>query len=378
MKKFNTAIVGIGFIGTVHIEALRRLGNVDVVAICDPYEAKTKAESLHIDKYYTDYKLMIDELDLDFVHICTPNNTHYDIASYAIKKGIHVVLEKPMTVSVEEARSLVELAKKHHVTHAINFHNRLYPAVAFMKHEIEKQTIGDVFSIHGMYIQDWLLYETDYSWRLNTKTSGITRAVADIGSHWLDLIEYVTGHKIVEVLSEFKTVYETRKKATKPLNSFEVASSDMTYDDMPIDTEDIATITFKTDKGAIGNTFISQMFSGEKNKISLFIGGKDASFEWDLDKLSDIKIGYRNQGNMHITKDALLMSSVKSLIDYPSGHEEGFPDAFKQTFKQIYASVENKDQSYLYATFEDGLRQMILNEKLYSSAKQRKWVKIDE
>ena len=377
MKKYKTAIVGIGFIGAVHIEALRRLGNVDVVAICDPYQAKDKADALHVEKHYKDYKTMIDELDLDFVHICTPNNTHFDIASYAIKKGIHVVLEKPMTVTVDEAKALVDLAKEHNVINAINFHNRLYPATAFMKHEISKGSIGDIFSIHGMYVQDWLLYETDYSWRLNSKTSGITRAVADIGSHWLDLVEYVTGHKIIEVFSEFKTVYPRRKKSLKQLKSFESASKDMEFEDIDIDTEDVASITFKTDKGAIGNTFISQMFSGEKNKISLFIGGKDASYEWDLNTLSDVKVGYRNQGNVVITKDASMMSSVRSLIDYPSGHEEGFPDAFKQSFKQIYQNAENNHKESLYATFEDGYRQMVLNEKIYESAKSRKWVKID-
>lgn len=378
MKSFNTAVIGVGFIGIVHIEALRRLGNVNIVAICDPFDVEKKAESLNIKTYYTDYKKMIDEVQLDFIHICTPNNTHFDIASYAIKKGIHVVLEKPMSVTVDEARQLVELAKAHKVIHAINFHNRLYPATAYMKKEIEKGVLGDVFSIHGMYIQDWLLYETDYSWRLNSKTSGITRAIADIGSHWIDLMEYITGQKIVEVLSEFKTVYETRKKPNQMLKAFEHAASNMTYDDVNIDTEDLATLTFKTNTGAIGTAMISQMFSGQKNGISLYIGGKEASFEWNLDKLSDVIIGHRKTGNVHITKDQLLMPEVASLIDFPSGHAEGFPDAFKQAFKQIYASAEYPDNDYLYATFEDGLRQMILNEKIYESAKDRKWVKINE
>ncbi|QWB95173.1 Gfo/Idh/MocA family oxidoreductase [Mycoplasmatota bacterium] len=378
MKKFKTAIVGVGFIGVAHIEALRRLGNIEVVAICDQFDIEKKAKQLNVSHYYTDYKEMIEKEDLDFIHICTPNNTHYDIASYAMNKHINIVLEKPMTVTAEEAKKLLVLSKALNVTAAVNFHNRLYPATSHIKHMISNNQIGHVFSIQGVYIQDWLLYQTDYSWRLNSKTSGKTRAVADIGSHWLDLMEYMTGQKIVEVLAEFQTVYPTRKKATQPLKTFETASSEMTYDEMPIDTEDVAVITFKTNEGSLGNVYVSQMAAGKKNRIQLLISGEKASIEWSLDDLSNISVGYRDQANKVITKDQLLMPEVQSLIDYPTGHMEGFPDAFKQNFKNIYYSSTHPDALKRYAGFEDGLRQMVLNDKIYESANDRKWVKIDD
>jgi predicted dehydrogenase len=377
MKKFKTAIVGVGFIGVAHIEALRRLGNIDVVAICDQFGIEEKAIQLNVKHYYKDYKEMIEKEDLDFIHICTPNNTHYDIASYAMNKHINVVLEKPMTVTVEEAKKLLVLSKTLNVTAAVNFHNRLYPATSHIKHMIANNDIGNVFSIQGVYIQDWLLYQTDYSWRLNSKTSGKTRAVADIGSHWLDLMEYTTGQKIIEVLAEFQTVYPIRKKSTSALKTFETASLEMTYDDMPIDTEDVAVITFKTDQGSLGNVYISQMAAGKKNRIQLLISGDKASIEWSLDDLSNISVGYRDQANRIITKDQLLMPDVKSLIDYPSGHMEGFPDAFKQNFKNIYHAAAYPNEINRFAGFEDGLRQMVLNDKIFESAKLRKWVKID-
>jgi predicted dehydrogenase len=378
MKKFKTAIVGVGFIGVAHIEALRRLGNVEIVAICDQFNIQDKAEQLNVNHFYTDYKEMIKNEELDFIHICTPNNTHYDIASYAMNHHINVVLEKPMTVTVEEAKKLLVLSKTFNVVAAVNFHNRLYPATSHIKHMIKNQEIGRVFSIQGVYIQDWLLYQTDYSWRLNSKTSGKTRAVADIGSHWLDLMEYMTGQKIVEVLAEFQTVYPIRKKATKALKTFETASADMTYDDMPIDTEDVAVVTFKTNEGSLGNVYISQMAAGRKNRIQFLITGEKASIEWSLDDLSNVSVGFRDQANQVITKDQLLMPDASNLIDYPAGHMEGFADAFKQNFKNIYTSVEHPQKQKLFADFSDGLRQMELDDKIYESANLRKWVKIDE
>ncbi len=378
MKTYKAAVIGIGFIGVAHIEALRRLGNVDVIAISDQIDLEKKAEKYNISSYYKDYKQMIEEINLDFIHICTPNNTHYEIAKYAIERNINVVLEKPMTVSLKEAKELVALAEEKGVVAAINFHNRLYPATAYIKKEIEKGTYGDIFSMQGVYIQDWLFYQTDYSWRLVSETSGKTRAVADIGSHWLDLMEYMTGHKITEVLAEFKTVYDTRKKATKPLETFTKATSDMTYEDVPIDTEDIATITFRTDKGALGNAYISQMVAGKKNRINVLLSGTKHSIEWRLEDLENVVVGSRDEGNIYIPKDAQMMPDVKSQIDYPSGHTEGFPDAFKQAFKQIYYKASHPSYQPLFAEFKDGLRMMLLDEKIYESAKARKWVKINE
>lgn len=371
MKKFKSAVIGAGFIGIAHVEALRRLGNVEVVAICNRHNAEEIAQKLSVEKAYTDYRKLIDEEELDFVHICTPNVSHYEITKYALEKNINVVLEKPLTYSVEEAVELTELAESKKLINAVNFHNRFYPACAYARKYIEKDNLGNIILINGVYLQDWLLHETDYSWRLVGDESGITRSVADIGTHWMDLVEYLTGLRIVEVFADFKTVYQQRKKPLGPVQSFAQISAN-NYQNIDIDTEDIASVLYRFDNGAVGSLTVSQMVAGIKNRIDVLVSGTKASLEWKLDDLSNLKIGYRDKPMEIITKDYLLMSEVKDLIDFPSGHMEGYPDAIKQVFKQVYSDSEEK----FYATFRDGLRQMVLNQAIYDSAKKNEWVKV--
>jgi len=373
MKKIRTAVVGIGFVGIAHIEAIRRLGNVEVVAICSRNNVQQKAKDLFVEHSYTNYKLMIDEQCLDFIHICTPNNTHFEIAKYAIAKGVNIMLEKPMTFNSDEAKELFTLAKEANIIHAVNFHNRLYPACAYIKDIISKGTLGEVISIHGMYVQDWLLYDTDYSWRLNVEESGSTRTIADIGSHWIDLVEYMSGLRVEAVLADFKTVYPIRKKAVGDVQTFSTVKAEA-YEDIKIETEDIASLLFRLSNGAIGNAFFSQMCAGKKNKIELLISGTKATVEWSLDTHSNVTVGYRDKPSKVIPKDHLMMKNVSGMFDYPAGHTEGYPDAFKQVFKQIYSNVEKPS----YASFYDGYRQMVINEKIYESAKLESWVSIND
>jgi predicted dehydrogenase len=378
MDRIRSAVIGVGFIGVAHIEALRRLGFVDIIALCDPVDAERKASELYIPGHFSDYKEMIQSLELDFVHICTPNFTHFPIASFAISHGVNVVLEKPMTVSIEEGRQLADLAKKHNVVAAVNFHNRFYPATHALKERIAAGELGKIISVSGSYMQDWLLYDNDYSWRLESDKSGTTRAVADIGSHWIDLVEYVSGLKVTEVLADFSTVYPVRKKPKGQSLTFS-NSSDQDYDEIPIDTEDMASLLIRFENGAKGCCFISQMFAGKKNKIQLYVGGTESSAEWDLDDLSNLIIGHRNRPNEVLTKDAVLMGgSTADLISFPSGHAEGFPDAFKQGFKQIYQKFKNPELECVFADFEAGLREMIICERIHESARSGKFTAIKE
>ncbi|MBP9479230.1 MAG: Gfo/Idh/MocA family oxidoreductase [Sebaldella sp.] len=379
MKTFKAGVVGTGFIGVAHVEALRRLGNVEVLAITDSQSPEIKAKTMNIPNSFTDYKKMIDTLDLDAVHICTPNNTHHEIAMYAMKKGINVICEKPMTKTLDEAKDMYEYSKKHNIVNAVNFHNRFNPMVHQLKRMVAHGDLGEIFSIHGAYIQDWLLLDTDFNWRINSKESGKTRAVADIGSHWIDTIEYVTNLKVTEVFAEFLTYHKTRKKILNPVETFSTINlADSKYDEVKIDTEDIAMIMLRFDNGAIGNAFISQMFSGRKNKISIFIGGSKQSAEWDSERLNELIIGERDSYNKLFDKDpAILNPETQSIVNYPGGHVEGFPDTFKQCFKQVYNSIEtNNNNLNDFATFKDGYRQMLLEEKIFESAHNKKWIKI--
>ena len=377
MKTYKAGVIGTGFIGVAHVEALRRLGNVEVVAITDTQDHKIKAGMMNIPNSFADYREMMDTLELDMIHICTPNNTHHEIAMYAMKKGINVVCEKPMTKTAGEAKEMYEYAKAHNIVNAVNFHNRFNPMVHQIKRMVSGGELGEIISVHGGYVQDWLLLETDFNWRINSKESGQTRAVADIGSHWIDTVEYVTQLKVTEVFAEFLTYHKKRKKFLKPVETFSKAQENAEYEEVPIDTEDIAVVMLRFDNGAIGNAFISQMFSGRKNKISIFIGGSKQSAEWDSERLNEMIIGERDNFNKIFDKDpAILSPETQKIVDYPGGHVEGFPDTFKQCFRQVYSSIADREKNYDFATFEDGYRQMVLEEKIFESANSGKWIKV--
>lgn len=378
MKKYRAGVIGTGFIGKVHIETLRRLGNVDVVALTDKYMAKETAEELHVPNSFENYKEMIDIMSLDTVHICTPNNTHFEIAMYALEHGVNVICEKPMTTSVSEAEQLVKKAKETGLVAAINFHNRFYPMTNHLMHIIKDGELGNVFSISGSYCQDWLLYDTDYSWRLETETSGDTRVIADIGSHWMDLAEFVSGQKIVEVCADFSTIHPFRKKPNKVVHAFSNETfEEKDYTKIPIHTEDNASVMFRFSGGAKGSAFFSQVIAGKSVAIDLLIGGYKESAEWNSADVNSLDIGIRDDCIRHVEKgQSTIHPESRSLASYPFGHAEGFPDAFKQCFREVYQSIEDKNGTYHYATFEDGLHEMVLCEKIFESNEKQQWIKV--
>ena len=380
MKIYKAGVIGTGFIGQVHIETIRRLGNAQVVALTDKVAPRETAEKLNIPHWFTDYKKMIDTMDLDIIHICTPNNTHFEIAMYALKHGVNVLCEKPMTTSVADATKLIQAAEETGLVAAINFHNRFYPMTNHLMHVIKDGDLGDIFSISGSYCQDWLLYDTDYSWRLETAESGDTRVIADIGSHWMDLAEFVTGLKITEVCADFSTIHPVRKKPNKTVLAFstEKFSSD-DYTEFPVHTEDNASVMFRFSNGAKGSAFFSQVIAGKSVAIDLLIGGYKKSAEWNSADVNSLVIGNRDSYNEHIEKGAATVHpDTLPLVSYPFGHAEGFPDAFKQCFREVYDSMDNKDRTYHYATFKDGLHEMILCEKIFESNCKQQWIKIPE
>lgn len=380
MKIYRAGVVGTGFIGKVHIETIRRLGNVELVAIADKAHPEVTAAKLNVPRYFEDYREMIDTMNLDMVHICTPNFTHFEIAMYAMDHGVNVICEKPMAVSIEQAKAMQAKAEEKHLVAAVNFHNRFYPMTNHLMNIIKDGELGEVFSVTGSYCQDWLLYPTDYSWRLESSQSGDTRAVADIGSHWMDLAEFVSGQKIVSVCADFQTIYEKRLKPKKQVLAFSTEKFDKDdYTEFPVDTEDNASILLKFSGGAKGTVFISQVIAGKSVAIDLLVGGKKKSAEWNSSRVNDLDVGIRDKYTEHIEKGAATVHpNTLPLVAYPFGHAEGFPDAFKQNFRQIYDSIENKEGNYHYATFNDGVHEMILCEKIFESNKEKRWIDVPE
>jgi len=382
MGNINVGVIGTGFIGPAHIEALRRLGAVNVTAIADVDErtAKAKAASLGVGTYYGDYKRMLADGDIQAVHICTPNNLHYQMSKEAIEAGKHVVCEKPLAISAGQGEELVKLAAKKRVVNAVHFNIRYYPLMRQVKMMVEKGDFGEVFAIHGSYLQDWLFYPTDYNWRLEPSLSGKSRAIADVGSHWIDLIEYVSGLKIVEVFADFATFHKTRKKPLKPVETYAgkiLKPED--YKDVKINTEDYATVLLRFNNDARGVLTVSQVAAGRKNRLYFELDGSKKAAAWESEKPNHLWIGRRDGNNEELMRDpSLVYPEVRDIISFPGGHNEGFPDTSKQMFREIYAYIAAGDfkATPKFPTFRDGLRELVLCEKILESNKTQKWIKV--
>ena len=381
MEKIKVAVVGTGFIGPAHIEALRRLPNIEVAALCEATIelAEEKAKALGIPRFYI-FDELIKQDDIACIHICTPNFLHHSQSKAALLAGKHVVCEKPLANKSSEAEELTELAKKTGLVNAVHFNLRYYPLVRQMRTMREKGDLGEIYSIIGSYLQDWLYFQNDYNWRLEPDKSGDSRAIADIGSHLLDVMEYITGLEITEVMADFSTVHKTRLKPKKRIETYSKTTLEAAdYDEVPINTEDHANVLLRFNNGNKGVVTVSQVSAGRKNRLNIEISGSKSTFGWDSEKPNEIWIGNRAEANQVLMKDpSLFYPEAVSLIGFPGGHNEGFPDTSKQLFKEVYAAVEAGKQpdNPTYPTFEDGLRELVIMERIIESNKKQAWVKI--
>lgn len=384
MEKIKVGVIGLGMIGPIHIEALRRLGFIDVVALADNNQevAQKKAAELCIDKVYSDFNDLINDPAVECVHICTPNSLHYPMAKAVIAAGKHVICDKPLAITSKQGEELIQLAKEKGVVAAMNFNVRRYPLMEQVKQMIANGDLGEIFAINGSYQQDWLQKETDYSWRLEPALAGDSRAVADIGSHWVDSIEYITGLNIKKVCADFATFYKTRKKPLKPVETYSGKMlSPEDYQDVPINTEDYATVLLKFCNGAHGSLTVNQVAAGRKNRLYFEIYGSKAAVAFDSERPNELWIGKRDGNNEQLIKDpSLVYPAAGALINYPGGHNEGFPDTFKQSFKKIYTYIKNdgikNNLPVDFPTFEDGLRELVVCEGIVESAKKEAWLDI--
>ncbi|OMP66765.1 Gfo/Idh/MocA family protein [Domibacillus epiphyticus] len=384
MEKVKVGVIGTGFIGPTHIEAIRRLGFVDVVALAGNGQesADRKASELGIPKAYGDYRDLLKDNEIQVVHNCTPNQLHFSINKEIILAGKHVLSEKPLAMSSKETAELLALAKEHNVVHGVNFNYRQFPIVKQLASMIKKDELGKVNLVHGSYLQDWLLYETDFNWRLAPEVGGKSRAVADIGSHWCDTVQYVTGKKITAVFADLATVIPVRKKASSSVETFGGQQSvEEIYEDVPINTEDYASVLVRFEDGSRGVFTVSQVSAGRKNRLSFEVNGSQKSAFWNQEEPEKLWIGHRDRANEVLIADpSLFASEVKSSIHHPGGHNEGWPDALKNMMINFYSFIrEGKDPSKEetnFATFEDGHISMSITDAILESHEQQKWVKV--
>ncbi|MBK8427389.1 MAG: Gfo/Idh/MocA family oxidoreductase [Lewinellaceae bacterium] len=381
MAKIKVGVVGTGFIGPAHIEALRRLPNVEVTALCEVNIelAVSKAAQLGIERPCTFEQLLAME-DIACVHVCTPNFLHHSQSKAALLAGKHVVCEKPLAKDLHEAEELVALAKETGLVNAVHFNLRYYPLVRQMKTMREQGDLGEVYSILGSYLQDWLFYETDYNWRLEPDKSGDSRAIADIGSHLMDVLEYITGLKTVEVMADFNTIHKTRKKPLKPVETYSgkmLQPED--YADVPIHTEDHANVLLRFDNGNRGAVTVSQVSAGRKNQLKLEISGSKQTFAWNSEAPNELWIGNRDRSNELLMRDpSLAYPAARDLMSFPGGHNEGFPDTSKQLFKEVYAAVAagKQPENPPFPTFADGYRELLICERILESSRKQGWVMV--
>ena len=381
MNKIKVGVVGTGFIGPAHIEALRRLPNVEVAALCEVTEelARQKAEGLGIERYYT-FDDLLKQDDITSVHICTPNFLHYAQSKAALLAGKHVVCEKPLAKELAEAEELVQIAADSGLVNAVHFNLRYYPLVRQMKVMREKGELGEIYSFIGSYLQDWLFYNTDYNWRLEPDKSGASRAIADIGSHLMDVLEYITGLKTTAVMADFNTIHKTRKKPLRPVETYSgkmLQPED--YADVDINTEDHANVLLRFDNGNSGVITVSQVSAGRKNQMKLEISGANQTYAWNSETPNELWIGRRDAPNQVLMRDpSLVYPEVQSTITFPGGHNEGFPDTSKQLFKEVYAAIEagRQPENPTFPTFADGYRELLICERILESKEKQGWVNI--
>jgi predicted dehydrogenase len=376
----GAAVIGTGFIGTVHVEALRRIGvNVLGVLGSSPERGAARADALGVPKAYASLDKLLADDAVDVVHVTSPNDLHVDQAAAALRAGKHVVCEKPLAMTAEESARLVELAARTGLVNATNFNIRYYPLNQHARSLVADGGLGDVRLVTGRYFQDWLLLESDWNWRLQPDRGGALRAVGDIGSHWLDLMTFVTGEHVASVMADLTTFIGTRQEPTGPVETFSTDRSTETVD-REIATEDTATILLRFDGGARGAVSISQISPGRKNSLVYEIDGSDGAWAWDSERPDEAWIGHRERPNEILIRNPALMNDAgQAAAALPGGHVEGFFDTFCAHFRAVYADVVagRPSSSPGYPTFADGHDEMLVGEAIARSAREGRWVDVD-
>jgi len=378
MAKIKAGVIGTGFIGPVHLEALRRLG-VTVAALCDlPNRVKAAAEKFGIPEAFGDYREMLRSPNVDVVHITSPNRFHCEMALAAVAAGKHVICEKPLAMNTSETVRIITTTRARKTVFAVNYNVRFYPAVLQLRHMVERGELGDIIHVNGSYMQDWLFKDTDYNWRLLPQEGGKLRAVADIGTHWMDTVSFILGAKIASVFADLGTFHKTRKRPLGEVQTFAKSDAKMNYATYKVATEDFASVLLQFANGARGNLGVSQVAAGRKNCIRIEIYGSKKSAWWCSEEPERLHFGNRDGANeTAVRATPAFGDGAAGFMDYPPGHVEGFPDTFKMNFRAIYSAIATGGADKpLFATVEDGHQEVAVCEAIMKSNISQSWVKI--
>jgi predicted dehydrogenase len=376
------AVVGTGFIGPVHVEALRRLGRPMVGVLgSTPQRSREAAERLNITRAYESFDELVADPMIQVVHLTSPNRLHYEQCKALLAAGKHIICEKPLATTAAEAAELAELARRTETATAVNYNVRYYPLCIEARERIREGRLGRLYHVTGSYTQDWLLYDTDFNWRVLATEGGALRAVADIGTHWLDLATWVTGLEIESVCADLRTFLPTRKRpAIGSVETFQTDRSAADGEVVPIATEDYGSVLLRFKGGASGSFTVSQVNAGRKNCLRFETAGSRSALAWNSEHPNELWVGHRDRANEMLLRDpALLHEAVRPFVNYPGGHNEGFPDTFKQLFRSFYEYLEAGDLTAPrpFPTFDDGSREAALCEAILRSSREGRWVSIE-
>jgi predicted dehydrogenase len=373
LRDLRAGVVGTGFIGVVHVDALRRLG-VEVAGVVG--STKARAEAKRIAPAYDSYDALLADEGVDVVHLTTPNHLHYPQVKQALDAGKHVVCEKPLAMTATESAELLELAERSGLVHCTNFNIRFYPMVQEAQARVGAGEVGDVFTVHGGYLQDWLLLDTDWNWRLENDKGGELRAVGDIGSHWMDLTQFVTGRRIEAVFADLATMIPVRRRPTGEVETF-ASAADVERVEAPMTTEDVAHILLRFEDGARGSLVVSQVSAGRKNSLRFEVDGSRASLAWDAESHETLWLGRRDAPNELLLRNpALLSEEARATTSLPAGHAEGFGDTFKELYRAVYRAVAAGEPGDDYPTFRAGHVENVLAEAVAESHRTQRWVEV--
>ena len=381
--ELSAAVVGTGFIGPVHVEGLRRAG-VRVAGIVGSSleKGRVAAHRLGLARAYGSLDEVLADDSVDVVHLATPNRYHFDQAAAALRAGKHVLCEKPLAMNSRESAEMVRIAAISGRAAGVAYNIRFYPLCHEAAARVRNGFIGDVLHVTGSYVQDWLLFPTDFNWRVLAEEGGELRSAADVGSHWLDLMQFITGCRVVAMCADLRTVHPTRQRPQGGAETFsDKASTSAQNQTVEITTDDSACVMLRFDNGANGCLWTSQTTAGRKNCLRFEVAGSRQSLAWDSEQSDHLWIGHRDRPNELLIRDpALMSSSAQEICGYPGGHGEGYPDTFKHLFRNFYRYIAAGDFSTPshFPTFDDGHRDMLLCEAVLQSHREQRWITLGD
>jgi len=377
--KHSVAIIGLGFVGRAHLESLRRLGiPVKGGMLSTAERGSSAAKSLGLEKSYASLAELAADKEITCVHICSPNHVHFEQASALLRAGKHVLCEKPLAMDSRESQTLKGIERETGFVGGVAHNLRYYPLCQEARALVKSGAIGKPLLVHGKFHQDWLLFPSDWNWRLESKLGGDLRAVSDIGTHWMDLAMFVTGSRITEICADLATIHHTRRKPRGHVESFAKAGAGA-YDEVPISTDDYASVLVHFENDLRGFYSVSQVSAGRKCSLGFEVNGSEGSLAWNAEDPNTLWIGRREKANESLIKDPSLLSpEARGYAAYPGGHTEGYPDTFVQLFKDFYAYLDAGDfkAPRSFPTFSTGHDELILCETIAQSAQKRAWLEI--